>query len=196
LKPGWVKKGLTKKAADAAKPKPKKLNDMKVEKVWECINCGNRTDRWKDGSCAPCRKMRAIKKRAKIKMEDPERYQQYLDTMKQRADEKRQEEADIQSYMEERNETSRKAYHTRKFRLERATPDWLTDEQKVDIEAHYFKARALERKTGQKYHVDHIVPLKHPLICGLHVPWNLRVITSEENNKKKNGAYRDPNEFE
>ena len=36
------------------------------------------------------------------------------------------------------------------------------------------------------YHVDHIIPLSHPLVCGLHTEDNLRIITSEENHKKTN----------
>jgi len=183
LKPGWVKKGLTKKAADAAKPKPKKLNDMKIEKVWECVNCGNRTDRWKDGSCRPCRKLRARKKYVQ-NMADPETAERIRKQAKEYRDKMTEEE---------RTEYSRK---TRKDLLKDCKPKWLSPEQEVEIEVHYLKARALQRKKGQKYHVDHIVPLKHPLVCGLHVPWNLRVITDEENAKKKNSPYWDPDEFE
>lgn len=42
------------------------------------------------------------------------------------------------------------------------------------------------RQAGFKVHVDHIVPLQHPLVCGLHTLANLRPCTAEGNNKKGN----------
>jgi hypothetical protein len=32
--------------------------------------------------------------------------------------------------------------------------------------------------------VDHIHPIKHDMLCGLHVPWNLQYLTGTENKRK------------
>jgi 5-methylcytosine-specific restriction endonuclease McrA len=34
--------------------------------------------------------------------------------------------------------------------------------------------------------VDHIIPIKHPLVCGLHVPENLQMLTRSVNARKSN----------
>lgn len=62
-----------------------------------------------------------------------------------------------------------------------ATPPWLTKEHHDEIGVHY----AVSAYLGN-HHVDHIVPLNHPEVCGLHVPWNLQVITVEANLAKSN----------
>jgi len=73
-----------------------------------------------------------------------------------------------------------------KRRAREACPSWLTREQKKQINDLYLTARKLTAATGEKYVVDHIVPLRSDVVCGLHVPWNLRVITHEENCRKSN----------
>lgn len=65
-----------------------------------------------------------------------------------------------------------------------ATPPWLTEGMRAEILALYALADEGE-------HVDHIVPLKNPLVCGLHVPWNLRVVSAAENLHKSNNHWPD-----
>jgi len=74
----------------------------------------------------------------------------------------------------------------RKRRVRHATPKWLTPEHKVQIRAMYLAARDLTRRTGVKHVVDHIVPLRSEVVCGLHVPWNLQILTHTANCAKSN----------
>ena len=50
-------------------------------------------------------------------------------------------------------------------------------------EVFYDTAKCLESITNNKYHVDHIIPLSKG---GEHLPWNLQVLTAEENLIKSN----------
>jgi hypothetical protein len=81
----------------------------------------------------------------------------------------------------------------RRRRFRDATPKWLTPEQRMEIRLKYRLAIELSRATGVRHAVDHEVPLQGEDVCGLHVPWNLRVITQDENLKKSN-KHVDPSE--
>lgn len=64
-----------------------------------------------------------------------------------------------------------------------ATPKW-SEANKID--ALYRECVLLNRNGGVRMAVDHIVPLNNPVVCGLHIISNLRIITASENSKKKN----------
>lgn len=76
-----------------------------------------------------------------------------------------------------------------------ASPEWLTEKDWEVIKLKYELAHAKSNLCGEKFHVDHIVPLQHPLVCGLNVPWNLRVITATANLKKSNRLLNKKEEF-
>ena len=75
------------------------------------------------------------------------------------------------------------SYKTRKTK---AQPSWLSAIEIAQISEMYDIALAKTTQTGIIYHVDHIFPLRGKACCGLHVPWNLQVITAFENLSKGN----------
>lgn len=74
----------------------------------------------------------------------------------------------------------------REFAKLQRVPKWLTKEQIGEIKSFYTLSKELYELTGIKHNVDHIVPLRGKTVSGLHVPWNLQVLTAEDNCRKRN----------
>jgi 5-methylcytosine-specific restriction endonuclease McrA len=98
-----------------------------------------------------------------------------------------EEKRRLQAEYKDRNvDVVRADTSVRKRRHREATPKWLTPAERLQMRDLYVQARKLTELTRERYVVDHIVPLRGEAVCGLHVPWNLRVITQDENLKKSN----------
>jgi hypothetical protein len=73
-----------------------------------------------------------------------------------------------------------------KLKKAKATPLWLTLEQLYNMQCTYKVAAQLSETSSQKWHVDHIVPIRGKDVCGLHVPWNLQLLPAKMNMQKGN----------
>lgn len=74
----------------------------------------------------------------------------------------------------------------RRAEKKQRTPKWLTKTNYQQIDIFYAAAAALTKEFGISMEVDHIIPLNGKNVSGLHVPWNLQVITEKENSRKGN----------
>jgi hypothetical protein len=100
-----------------------------------------------------------------------------------RGKQKAYREENIESYRERDSRRYREnlAAMAQGGRARRSAPPWLTREQWKQMADIYELARRATEKTGILHVVDHIYPLKGRTSCGLHVPWNLRIVTNQEN---------------
>lgn len=83
----------------------------------------------------------------------------------------------------ERRNASRRKRQATKIN---ASPKWLTKRQYDEIFEFYREAKKQEKETGTKMHVDHVIPLQGKNVCGLHVPWNLQLLSESDNLIKSN----------
>jgi hypothetical protein len=67
-----------------------------------------------------------------------------------------------------------------------ATPAWANQDH---ILFFYEIAKLLSERTGVPRHVDHIVPLRHRKVCGLHCAENLQVLPATTNLIKGNRSW-------
>lgn len=132
---------------------------------------------------------------AQWKRQNPERVRQWFECNKEhrrawgrqyyaRTPEFRQRRAAYSADWVQRNMHRVRAYSAKREAQElQATPAWADH---AAIVAIYFKSYRLTRETGIKHEVDHIVPLRSALVCGLHCAHNLQILTAVENRRKSN----------
>lgn len=67
-------------------------------------------------------------------------------------------------------------------------PPW---QELAPLRAIQQRARTLSELTGIEHHICHIVPLTHPRVCGLTVPWNLEIKHARVNLSQSNNIHLD-----
>lgn len=143
-----------------------------------CKKCGS-TDKYRGGDCKKCTLLRAQKSRASAP--DSVSAKKRTATSPQTPEQKKRYHNNWRANRPHVYLAKKARYRARK---RNACPEWLTKEQHQQIADIYARSVELSAGTGIAHEVDHIVPLAGVEICGLHVPWNLQVITAEENRKK------------
>lgn len=69
----------------------------------------------------------------------------------------------------------------------RAIPAWA-DKARID---GIYRLAVVQRDLGIECEVDHVVPLRSPYVCGLHVPENLQLLSPSANKSKGNRHWPD-----
>lgn len=93
------------------------------------------------------------------------------------------------AYKKRKPEKNRLWSSIRRARVRNAMPKWIKVSDLLPI---YEEAQRISKETGIPHDVDHIIPLcavddsGKRIACGLHVPWNLQVITAKKNRQKMN----------
>ena len=83
--------------------------------------------------------------------------------------------------------------HTAQTALHRAlkrqmVPKWA---DLAAIQAVYDRCAEMRKADGQDWHVDHVVPVRSKIVCGLHVANNLAVTLGADNRAKSNTHWPD-----
>lgn len=137
-----------------------------------------------NGSCTECERENDCKRvrpngyGKKKYWANQERHKQYKKDSYARHREKRIEET-LQWQKENPGKVNAKNAK-RRAALVKATPPWLTPEHYLEMRTIYVEAAA------KGMEVDHEVPIRGKNVCGLHVPWNLQLLSSSENCSKGN----------
>jgi hypothetical protein len=161
-----------------------------------CVH-GHIAPRLRKGTCTECRKLdwqkqndvrKSKPKSAAAKRAGKKYYENNKELVKARAlarptEAKREYR---RKYDKEHPEQRKLRTNLRRKRFKQATPPWLSAEDRSKIRQIYMQAQQMTELTGERYTVDHIVPLNGKLVCGLHVPWNLEIVTHRANCKKHN----------
>jgi hypothetical protein len=153
-----------------------------------CTKCGEskplsvfcKDSQKKDGlhpHCRSCRSKRASKWREANKEEINKKQREYR--LVNLEEIRRKDRLRNNDPKRKASKNARQRYYLVKYRS-------LNNICRKDTEAIYRDCVWLNNHSKEQYEVDHIVPLQGKNVCGLHVPWNLQILSAKRNRIKSN----------
>jgi hypothetical protein len=168
-----------------------------------CIDCERlKSEKWKSSNPAKAKESNALSKRKRYEAMTSEQREAGNEYRRQWRNQNRDKvreyvkrwrdsnivkaRADELSWAKENLEKHVAKVERRRAAELKATPSWIAKADHDEMEVIYAAARMITKLTGVLHEVDHIVPISGKQVCGLHVPWNLRVVTGTDNRRKSN----------
>lgn len=167
----------------------------KISKYFNCFHKSKSNSDGLYGICKECRKPKSLDYRQKNgdRIRANWRAAYAADPTKHRANASRWSKANPDRCRAAgrrwtKNNRSKANEHTAKryAALRQATPPWITKGHRSEMQWFYETAQELQWLSDEPLCVDHIEPLRGEISSGLHVPWNLQIISVSANSRKGN----------
>jgi hypothetical protein len=146
----------------------------------------------KDGlykQCIACVKHYYVTNKTIINLKNNQYYQNNKEKHLQKSKEYREQNKEYLKEHKQQYYQNNKFYFIKKSkerqkRIKQATPCWESEKDRQHITSVYNLAMLYSWITDSPWHVDHVIPLKGKIVCGLHVPLNLEPVPASYNLSK------------